>query len=50
MIKLMLMMHLLSSIANVLFVCLTITPGRTQIFRNSGKISNSNDLKGNYSC
>ena len=50
MIELMLMMHLLSSILSLLFVCLTITPGKTQIFRNSGKISNSNDLQGNYSC
>ena len=41
-------MHLLSSILTLLFVCLTINPGKTQIFRNSGKNSNSNALQGNY--
>jgi len=41
-------MHLLSSILSLLFVCLTINPGKTQIFRNSGKNSNSNALQDWY--
>lgn len=41
-------MHLLSSILSLLFVSLTINPGKTQIFRNSGKISNSNALQDFY--